>query len=288
MLQAVQYVKEVERITRSNWHPPRSNDSSVVTLHIWIKKDGSINKLEVDKSSGNAELDAAAVAAAKASKYPPHQFGKENQTLAVSLSLAYTPMNDYALGDDTFSELKDKDAVDLITKAVTDLKDSKSSDAAFKTNKALNLMGADGLNHSYGIMTMIIQYFALMQGGKKAEAQKVLLAGKKFCPPDLWPAPAFRYVSSEISEAQFFEKAKTTRQKTHANWIAGTQKLLAANLKGAYANFDWIETNDPDQHLAYLRFAANFTRISPDVAKELLPSTGKAPTEKPQNKSSER
>lgn len=36
MLQAVQYVKEIERITRSNWHPPRSNDSSprIRAMHV--------------------------------------------------------------------------------------------------------------------------------------------------------------------------------------------------------------------------------------------------------------
>ncbi|MBX9572812.1 MAG: energy transducer TonB [Candidatus Obscuribacterales bacterium] len=266
-IQAVEYVKTLEAITRQNWHPPRRDVSNNVKIHASIAKDGTVYKLEVLGPSGDSEVDEAARKAVMTSKFPPHKFGEKG--IWIELNLAYN-LPQYALGDSSFADLKERDTCRLISSAMKDLKKNKSIDAATKTNKVLNQIGVEGLKHSYGIMTMLIQYFALMQAQKKEQAEKVLIAGKKFCPPDLWPAAAFRYLSKELSESQFLEKADSTREKTQANWVIGTNKLLSKDLRGAYKNFRWIEQNDRDEYLDYLHFSRSFTRVHPDQAKLLF------------------
>lgn len=61
------YMQNLQKRIKSNWNPPKGKESKNVVLFFKINKDGSINNLKVQKSSGNQEVDNAALEAVNTS-----------------------------------------------------------------------------------------------------------------------------------------------------------------------------------------------------------------------------
>ncbi len=59
------YMKELQRRIKMNWDPPKGNESKRVILLFKISKDGRLLSVNVQKSSGLAEADKAAINAVK-------------------------------------------------------------------------------------------------------------------------------------------------------------------------------------------------------------------------------
>ncbi len=61
------YVAELKRRLARNWHPPRGAATRQVILNFEIGRDGRLEKISVQTSSGNPEADLAAIAAVQVS-----------------------------------------------------------------------------------------------------------------------------------------------------------------------------------------------------------------------------
>lgn len=61
------YMSEIKRRLTRNWHPPRGENTQVVVLLFEIARDGTLNKVEVNTSSGDTLVDEAAIDAVKIS-----------------------------------------------------------------------------------------------------------------------------------------------------------------------------------------------------------------------------
>jgi periplasmic protein TonB len=61
------YMSEIKRRLTRNWHPPRGENTQVVVLLFEIARDGTLNKVEVNTSSGDTIVDEAAIDAVKIS-----------------------------------------------------------------------------------------------------------------------------------------------------------------------------------------------------------------------------
>lgn len=61
------YMKDLQRRIKSNWYPPKGNESKRVVLMFKIAKDGRLLSCNVSKSSGLQSADQAALDAVKAS-----------------------------------------------------------------------------------------------------------------------------------------------------------------------------------------------------------------------------
>lgn len=61
------YMQNLQKRIKSNWNSPKGKESKNVVLFFKINKDGSINNLKVQKSSGNQEVDNAALEAVNTS-----------------------------------------------------------------------------------------------------------------------------------------------------------------------------------------------------------------------------
>lgn len=57
------YMKELQRRIKSNWEPPRGNESRRVVLLFKVARDGSLKSVKVYKSSGIPSADSAAIGA---------------------------------------------------------------------------------------------------------------------------------------------------------------------------------------------------------------------------------
>ena len=60
-----EYMKTMQQDIKKNWNPPKGNNSKSTTLLFKIAKDGSLKQYSVYKSSGNEEVDEAAIKAIK-------------------------------------------------------------------------------------------------------------------------------------------------------------------------------------------------------------------------------
>ncbi len=61
------YMRNVQKKIKSNWNPPKGNESKRVVLFFKITKNGDISEYSVKDSSGVPEVDEAAIEALKAS-----------------------------------------------------------------------------------------------------------------------------------------------------------------------------------------------------------------------------
>lgn len=61
------YIKEIQEKIKTNWYPPKDNESKDVILQFKILKDGTINSIKVLKSSNFYAMDLAAQRAIKIS-----------------------------------------------------------------------------------------------------------------------------------------------------------------------------------------------------------------------------
>lgn len=61
------YMKRLQRKIKNNWHPPKSNKSRRVVILFKIAKKGEMVKYKILQSSGDKNIDAAAIKALKKS-----------------------------------------------------------------------------------------------------------------------------------------------------------------------------------------------------------------------------
>ncbi len=75
------YMRELQRRIKRNWHPPRGNESKRVVLLFKVSKDGKLLRLNINKSSGVASADDAALEAIRMSApfrpLPPEYQGND-------------------------------------------------------------------------------------------------------------------------------------------------------------------------------------------------------------------
>lgn len=66
------YMTGVQKSIRQNWFPPKSEQSTHVTLRFKVLSDGQVSRLKVVESAGKCDCDNAALAAVeKAKPFPP-------------------------------------------------------------------------------------------------------------------------------------------------------------------------------------------------------------------------
>jgi TonB family protein len=75
------YIAELQRRIKRNWTPPSDNRNKRIVALFTIGRDGNLRKLVIQKSSGVASADDAAIAAVRASSpfrpLPPNYRGNE-------------------------------------------------------------------------------------------------------------------------------------------------------------------------------------------------------------------
>jgi len=75
------YMRELQRRIKRNWHPPRRDESKHVQVLFKLSKKGDLLRLNISKSSGNIEIDDAAIKAVKMSapfrSLPPEYKGND-------------------------------------------------------------------------------------------------------------------------------------------------------------------------------------------------------------------
>jgi TonB family protein len=88
------FMADLERRIKRNWVPPRGSESRKVVLMLFIARDGNVIKIDVKKSSGDAEADESAKQAVVASlpflALPP-QFKED--ILPVEFAFDYNVLN---------------------------------------------------------------------------------------------------------------------------------------------------------------------------------------------------
>lgn len=88
------FMADLERRIKRNWIPPRGSESRKVVLMLFIARDGNVIKIDVKKSSGDAEADESAKQAVMASlpflALPP-QFKED--ILPVEFAFDYNVLN---------------------------------------------------------------------------------------------------------------------------------------------------------------------------------------------------
>ena len=84
------YMKDLQQRIKSNWNPPRGNESKRVVLLFKVAKDGRLLSCSVFQSSGMKEVDSAAIAAVRmASPFRPLPEEFKNQSVDIQFTFDY-------------------------------------------------------------------------------------------------------------------------------------------------------------------------------------------------------
>ncbi len=88
------YMEEMKKKIKSNWNPPKEDESRHVVLLYKIAKDGNLLGYRVLESSGSSEMNSAAIDALKASApFKPLPDGFKGQSIDVSFTFDYNVFN---------------------------------------------------------------------------------------------------------------------------------------------------------------------------------------------------
>lgn len=84
------YMPKMQKQIKENWNPPKSDSASSVVLKYQIKKDGNLGSYEIKTSSGNTEIDNAAIEALKkSSPFPKLPTNYEGEYIDVEFIFDY-------------------------------------------------------------------------------------------------------------------------------------------------------------------------------------------------------
>ena len=84
------YMPKMQNQIKANWNPPKTGTSSRVVMKYQIKKDGTLGSYEVKTSSGNTEMDNAAIdALKKSSPFPKLPTSYEGEYVDVEFTFDY-------------------------------------------------------------------------------------------------------------------------------------------------------------------------------------------------------
>lgn len=88
------FMAELEKRIKHNWTPPRGSESRKVQLLFYVDRQGTLLKVETQKSSGDLEADRAAIASVEASApfiaFPPQV---KEDVLPVEFTFDYNVLN---------------------------------------------------------------------------------------------------------------------------------------------------------------------------------------------------
>lgn len=81
------YMKDMERLIKSNWAPPENSFKNKTVVNFQISRDGTIRNSKICETSGDAEFDRGAMKAlATTGKLPP----LPNNFLGASIDINFT------------------------------------------------------------------------------------------------------------------------------------------------------------------------------------------------------
>lgn len=84
------YMRSLQRRIKSNWNPPKSDDSKHVVAVFNVNKKGEITNIKIVKSSDNITMDAAAIdAIKKVSAYAPLPKGFKGNDIDINFTFDY-------------------------------------------------------------------------------------------------------------------------------------------------------------------------------------------------------
>ena len=84
------YMRELQRKIKLNWDPPKRDSSKSVTLFFKIAKDGSLVSYRIEKSSGDQEIDDAAIKALKSAEpFRPLPSEYKGNTIDIKFNFDY-------------------------------------------------------------------------------------------------------------------------------------------------------------------------------------------------------
>lgn len=83
------YLSEVWKKVRKNWHPPKGMESRSCTVKFRIRRNGTIDSVSVVKSSGIEEVDEAAEDAVRSSSPLPVMPPEEGEDIDIKFSFDY-------------------------------------------------------------------------------------------------------------------------------------------------------------------------------------------------------
>ncbi len=87
------YLLGMEKIIRSNWHPPKGNKTETVVLSFDVTANGKVSNIVADKTS-NSAYKMAAIAALKSSKFAQLPADAPN-TVSLNFTFSYNILNDF-------------------------------------------------------------------------------------------------------------------------------------------------------------------------------------------------
>lgn len=82
------YLDRMLALIDERWRPPVAGERLEAVVHFWIRRDGTVDGVELRQSSGNSAFDLAGLRAVQsASPLPPLPAGYDHDTLGVNLIL---------------------------------------------------------------------------------------------------------------------------------------------------------------------------------------------------------
>ncbi len=85
------YLSEVHQRIKRNWHPPRLAQSRTCTIKFKLKRNGTVEAIQIVRSSGLPEADEAAEAALKSAEpFPPLPTGVDDDSIDIKFSFDFS------------------------------------------------------------------------------------------------------------------------------------------------------------------------------------------------------
>ena len=88
------YMKELKKDIKTNWNPPKGKENKTVVLLFKIAKDGNLISYKIHKSSGQANVDRAALKAIElTAPFRPLPEDFEGQNIDIQFTFDYRTLN---------------------------------------------------------------------------------------------------------------------------------------------------------------------------------------------------